>query len=173
MKKLKLFLFLAAFAFSLSCSSDDEGSSEFPGVPAGEIVPVAQRMATLTKTSTSGKNQNRYWRFFKSEAIITGCGQTIRENMLEDFEPTDVIEIKFDDDFTYESRLNGETTGAGSWSWSDDEKKDGIILGSAGGVVFKFTKLNSSEVIYASSQTTSADGCSNIRAITYEQLRSN
>jgi hypothetical protein len=172
MKKHVLLLAVLVFAALSGCSSDKD-NSEFPGVPSGEIVPVAQRMSTLTRSSSSGRSQDRYWKFFKSEAIISGCGQSFREDLLEDYDDTDVIEIRFNDDFTYEGRLNGFSTSSGSWSWSNEATKDGIVLDQYGDIVFKFTKLTSTEVIYASSYNESADGCSNIRIITYEQLRSN
>jgi hypothetical protein len=172
MKKSLLFLTVIVFIGLLGCSSDKD-NSEFPGVPSGDIVPAAQRMATLTRSSSSGRSQDRYWKFFKSEVIISGCGQSFREDLLEDYADTDVIEIKFDDDFTYQGRLNGSITNSGSWSWSNETTKDGIILDMYGDYVFKFTKLTSTEVIYATSYNESADECANIKITTYEQLRAN
>jgi len=176
---MKKFIFIITFIiFITSCKKDEQepnnfipqsNNNAFPGVPSGQIVAVDERMPILTQTQ-SGNTGSRYWMFISSKAKINGCGQTDELNYLEGYE-SDTIEIKFETNFTYETRMNGIEMSQGSWEWSNESTKSGIILGTYPEVVFTFTMLNDNEVVYASKQNQSTENCSDITVITYEHLK--
>lgn len=143
------------------CKKEEATPDIYPGVPAGEIVALAERDEVLTgdPNGLGGRVASGpviWW--LNAENIISDCSG----EELDDF--TDGNEYSFGTDGILYVRLPGEAstqTSGGSWDWSSSTK-EGILYQ---GVEFKFTELNKNAVTYASKQT-SGDQC----AITYQRF---
>ncbi len=177
MKKYAFILFglLTLTIFVSSCKKDNDTSpsSNFPGVPSGEIVSVEEREGVLTRTSTSLKytNSDGYWTYSEAKITISGCGNEEETDLFAEqgISPSS-IEIKFGLDHILYTRQNGIESQAGTWSWSNESTKDGIIIDKYPSVEFTFTALNKNEVVYASKQEGAYQDCTSVTAITYERV---
>ncbi len=184
MKKSVLF-FLALFSVSLffvACSNDDDDDNNddpqtlaerFPGVPIGDIVPVAERETALVgdeSTMKSGDESLKYWIFAQSTALISGCGISDEIDLLDQYGYTEDTKLAFGRDGNLYVKVDGNESVVGGWEWSDTQTKDGIILDTYPGVVFTFTILTPDEVVYASKQVGAYEGCSSTTIITYERM---
>jgi len=181
MKNITIFMFLITI-FIYGCKKEESKSFSpifptnnnnvsNPNVPSGTIVPVDERFGVLTRTATSKstKSESQFWKYTAAKALVNGCGESETIDFLEGYE-NDVIEIKFNTNYTLETRVNGYAQSQTTWSWNNESTKTGIILGNYPDVVFLFTMLNPTGVVYASNQNQSSEDCSNITVTTYEHL---
>ncbi len=179
MRKLTLIL-IGTIALSMafiSCKKDDSSPSNgFPGVPSGDIVDVAEREATLTRSLESFKSTDaaEYWQYAEAKATVSGCDHNETIDMLDEagIDPG-TTEISFGKDYRLYVKYNGSVTDAGGWHWDDVDTKNGIVLDKYPSVTFTFTALNKNEVVYASKQTGATEECANVTAITYERVTAN
>jgi hypothetical protein len=165
-----LMLFAIAIVTTISCSSDDDSSSnpEFDSsVPQGEIVPLELRDVTLTGFSyvtTSGKNQTeesqKWWNYNIGELISANCEEYNEVISLSDY----YFAFSPDGKLLYKIGLNGVVYNDRTWQWTSSAKES-IYLDNETDVKFTITYLNDNNVCYASIQH--GEGCT---VTTYEHM---
>lgn len=175
MKKLtvlrKVYLLFFIGIITASCSSDDGGSNSnyLKNVPKGEIVSVGERFFTLTGFEEyAGKgletsNSQKWWKYIYGEMEYkcdgeNETGAVDSEATYFAFSPDGIIYYKFE--------LDGMAYPHHQWEWADSSKSKVRITNEYNQtLVFEFTELNPTSVIYASYQ--SEEGCS---LLTWEQF---
>ncbi|SHI85926.1 hypothetical protein [Flavobacterium haoranii] len=166
MKTVKLILsvlFISSVTLFTSCSSDDDGGSGLSGVPTGEIVEVSLRQETLTGFDDEGNGSQKWWTHVVSSADFSSddCGddQTVEDGGYYAWYPNG--------NYYYKTSINGSTTLAGSWEWTNSSKTKIYIHNNSTGAEgeMTLTYLNESNIVYGIKQ--SGGGCS---VTTYEQF---